>query len=144
MRILMVSPFPRETARGNSVAAERLARGFGARGHHVAIVDAVSHACGPTRLAEAIRTAGPVDVALVLHAAHGAPAARMLRDRGTPYVVSLRGTDANEMLADAAHGPAVRTTLSGAAGIAVFHAAMRERLVEREPVIADRVRVVSN
>jgi glycosyltransferase involved in cell wall biosynthesis len=68
----------------------------------------------------------------------------MLQDRGTPYAVSLRGTDANEMLADPRHGPAVRAALAGAERIAVFHSAMRQQLVEQEPGVAGRVRVVSN
>jgi glycosyltransferase involved in cell wall biosynthesis len=145
MRILIVSPFPRAAARGNSVAASRLARGFGARGHEVTVVDAVGRwAAEPSRLAEAVWAASAADVALILHAAHGAEVARMLTDRGTPYAVSLRGTDANEMLTDLERGPAVRATLAGARRIAVFHSAMRAQLVEREPELAGRVRVVSN
>lgn len=47
MRILIVSPFARDAARGNSVAASRLARGLTARGHAVALVDAVASSAGP-------------------------------------------------------------------------------------------------
>jgi len=145
MRILIVSPFPREAARGNSVAASRLARGFGARGHDVIVVDAVKgSAAEPGRVAAAIGAAGTADVALILHAAHGAEAARILKERGTPYAVSLRGTDANEMLADPTHGPAVRATLAGAQRIAVFHSAMSRQLVEHVPGLDGRVRVVAN
>lgn len=145
MRILIVSPFPREAARGNSVAASRLARGFAIRGHDVTIVDAVGgSAAGPGRVAEALGAAGTADVALILHAAHGAEAARMLQDRGTPYAVSVRGTDANEMLADPRQGPAVRATLAGARRIAVFHSAMHQQLAEYVPGLDGRVRVVPN
>jgi L-malate glycosyltransferase len=145
MRILIASPFPREAARGNSIAATRLALGFQARGHTVVVVDALERWAGdPDGLAEAIRAAGPADAALILHAAHGAAAARMLTDRRTPYAVSLRGTDVNEMLTDPEHGPAVRTTLAGAARIAVFHAFMRAQLVSCMPEVAGRVRMVSN
>ncbi|NLF67938.1 MAG: glycosyltransferase family 4 protein [Candidatus Anammoximicrobium sp.] len=145
MRILIVSPFPRPAARGNSVAAARLARGFDARGHDTVVVDVGGCSAaesGP--LAEALAAAGGADVALILHAAHGAEAARMLRDRGTPYLVSVRGTDANEMLADPRRGPAVRAALAGARRIAVFHSAMHQQLAEHVPGLDGRVRVVPN
>jgi len=145
MHILIVSPFPRNAPRGNSVAAARLARGFGARGHRVTVVDAVaSLGAEPQRLAAALRGAGPADAALILHAAHGAQAARILLDSGTPYVVSLRGTDANELLADPERGPAVRAVLAGAARIGVFHEVMRQQLAAHAPEVAARLRVVSN
>jgi L-malate glycosyltransferase len=145
MRIVIASPFPRTAPRGNSVATIRLARGFRARGHDVVVLDALEHwVAAPDRLAAAIAAAGPVDVALILHAAHGAVAAQMLADRGTPYAVSLRGTDVNEMLPDHGDGLAVRATLAGATRIAVFHASMQGQLVARMPEVASRVRVVSN
>lgn len=145
MRILIVSPFPRSAARGNSVAASRLARGFAMRGHDVTIVDAVgTSAAEPGWVAEALGAAGTVDVALILHAAHGAEAARMLNDGGTPYAVSVRGTDANEMLADPGRGPAVCATLAGAHRIAVFHSAMHQQLAEYLPGLDGRVRIVPN
>jgi hypothetical protein len=114
MRVLIASPFPRTAARGNSVAATRFARGFQARGHDVVVVDALERwAADPDRLGAVIAAAGPVDVALILHAAHGAPVARMLADRRTPYAVSLRGTDVNEMLPDPRDGLLARATLEG-------------------------------
>lgn len=144
MRILIVSPFARDAARGNSVAASRLARGLAARGHAAALVDAVAGSAGPEALARALAAAGPADVALILHAAHGAAAAGILRRAGTPYVVSLRGTDANELLADPARGPAILAALAGAARIAVFHEAMRGQLGAHAPGLLARARVVSN
>ncbi len=144
MRILIVSPFARDAARGNSVAASRLARGLTARGHAVALVDAVAGSAGPDALARALAAAGPADVALILHADHGAAASEILRRAGTPYVVSLRGTDANELIADPTRGPVILAALAGAARIAVFHEAMRGHLGAHAPGLLARARVVSN
>ncbi len=54
----------------------------------------------------------------------------------------MRGTDANEMLADPRRGLAVRGTLAGAGRIAVFHFAMHQQLAEHMPGLDGRVRVV--
>lgn len=136
MRILVVSPFPAAAARGNSVAAARLARGFAARGHRVFRVGGDAD---PGRLA-----AARPEVALVMHAFHGARAAASLRVLGIPYVVSLRGTDANEMLAEPARSALLARTLAGAALVTVFNREMGWRVTDRLPTVARRLRLVPN
>lgn len=143
--ILIVSPFARDAARGNSIAAARLAAGFRARGHRVAALNNVSDpALVPDGLAFAVRAAGAVDVALILHAARCTGVATVLRESGTPYVVAVRGTDANEMLRDAAQAEAIRSVLAGAARITVFGVAMRRQLQRHVASVMDRVRLVPN
>ncbi len=143
MHILLISPFARDAARGNSVAAARLAQGFKARGHQVTQLDAIAQR-DPAEWTPAFHRPSAPDLALILHAAHGARAAAVAREAGIPYVVSLRGTDANEMLADPLRGPAIRETLAHAAAITVFHEPMRSMLVSHLPDIAGRVTLVPN
>ncbi|RCK78953.1 MAG: glycosyl transferase, group 1 family protein [Candidatus Ozemobacter sibiricus] len=93
---------------------------------------------------------GPFSVALLLHAWRCAGASAVLarggaaRGRLVPQVVSLRGTDLNEMLDHPATGPTIRRVLARSAAIVVFHEAARRELVEREPAWAAKVRVIPN
>lgn len=143
MRLLLATPFAPDAARGNSIAAARLERGFTARGLHVTRLDTAA-ADDPERFTAAFGQTPPPDLALILHARHGAAAAAAARAAGVPCVVSLRGTDANEMLADPRHGPAIRDTLAHAAAVTVFHDAMRQQVLRHLPALAARVHCVPN
>lgn len=143
MHLLLATPFAPDAARGNSIAAARLERGLVTRGVSVTRLDTTA-ADASVRCAAALRQTPPPDLALILHARHGAAAAAAARAEGVPYVVSLRGTDANEMLADPRHGPVIRNTLAHAAAVTVFHDAMRRQLLRHLPGLAARVHCVPN
>ncbi|MEW6741533.1 MAG: glycosyltransferase [Planctomycetota bacterium] len=145
MNILIVSPFAADAARGNSMAAARFVEGFRIHGHKVVHIDSIAQLSPtPEQLGDAIRAAGPPDVALILHAGYGASAAVALQASRIPYVVSLRGTDVNGTVEHPGRTAAIRATLAGAARITVFHDAMRDQLTHDVPEIAGRVRLVPN
>jgi glycosyltransferase involved in cell wall biosynthesis len=85
------------------------------------------------------------DVALVLHAWRCAAACRTLfRVQGLPVVVSMRGTDLNEMLGQGERGAQIAQTLTAAAAIVVFHEPARQRLAAADPVWAGKTHVIPN
>lgn len=81
MRILIVTPAPRGSRRGNRITADRYARLLRALGHHVDV-------------AEAYRDQ-PCDLLVALHARKSHAAVKRLHARrpGVPIVVVLTGTD---------------------------------------------------
>jgi len=84
LEILIVTPAPRGSLRGNRVTAERWGRLLGELGHHVQISEDY--------------TAQPCDLAIALHARRSADACSRFRaahpDR--PLIVALTGTDLYE------------------------------------------------
>lgn len=143
MRILICAPFEPQAAKGNSVAAARLAAGLRRHGDTVACLGfpEVDDEAAVTAAVAALRP----DVALVLHAWRCAAAWRALRRaEGLPVAVSLRGTDLNEMLGQDEHGRHIAQTLTEAAAIVVFHEPARERLRTRNPDWAAKTTVIPN
>ncbi len=188
MKILLCCPYPLAEARGNSVAAGRLASGFRRAGHAVAVLEPpeVDDPAAVRSLAGRFRP----DVALVMHAWRCAPAFHALAEAGPlggaesdgspgcqgpaggradpepagrgalggaeggpaddlaagalPRVVSLRGTDLNEMLDRPDTAAVVRQVLDACTAIAVFHAGARQRLVRADPRWAGKARLIAN
>jgi glycosyltransferase involved in cell wall biosynthesis len=91
---------------------------------------------------------GP-DIILILHAWRCAAVFDALRARfGVPAVVSLRGTDANEMLEDPDRGPTIVRILDASDAVTVFHEALRDglalfasRLVRKSHVIPNGLKL---
>ncbi|NLI79204.1 MAG: glycosyltransferase family 4 protein [Candidatus Riflebacteria bacterium] len=225
MKILLCCPYPLAEARGNSVAASRLAAGFRRAGHAVAVLapPEVDDPAAVRSLAGRFRP----DVVLVMHAwrcarafealggegflagretddpcdrprraggeadrtpagpfaaretgvsrGHpsrpgypselvpvGRPPTRRETDRARghpgglgepadllaagapPRVVSLRGTDLNEMFDRPDTAAVVRAVLDASAAIAVFHAEAHQRLVRAGPGWAGKARLIAN
>lgn len=143
MRILICLPNDLAAARGNSVAARRLKAGFEAAGHSVAVLAR----CEETAAADAAARAADAapDAVLVMHAWRCAAACEGIRAAcEAPIVVSMRGTDANEMLYDAVLGPAIRALLDACAAIAVFSEPMRAALAAAAPPCAHKLHVIPN
>ena len=147
MRILLCAPYELSAARGNSVAAQRLSRGFARRGHQVEVLhgrESQGAAGMGVGVAERCRAFGP-DVALVMHAWRCAAAFEAIHAcGGLPVVVSLRGTDLNEMIDEPVRGPVVRSVLDACDAITVFHDRARAELAARCGAWAVRTRVVPN
>ncbi len=146
MRILLISPFGIDDARGNSVATARLAHGFRSRGHFVTILsDVVRLSAEPDELTETMRAVtATAEAALIMHATHGASAAVFLRKAGIPYVVSFRGTDVHNLPMDTGNETALHSTLEHAARIIVFHDQMLRQLNDRYSDIDEKVIIVPN
>lgn len=143
MKILLCIPFQPEAPKGNSVAASRLARGFIARGHPTTLlghpdVDA------PEKVHRLALSLQP-DICLIMHAWRCAGAVHALeRHTSIPRVVSLRGTDLNEMLDDPATGPEIAGILDGSAGIVVFHRQGQDQLSRKNPAWHAKIRIIPN
>lgn len=138
-----MAPFAEHEANGNSVAARRLARGFRARGAAVRQLGAPEVADAEA-VAAAVRAFAP-DVVLVLHAFRCATAFAACRATCTaPIVISLRGTDVNEMLDDPARHAVIAGQLDAAAGLVAFHTEARERLAKHRAAWAAKTEVVAN
>lgn len=127
MRILIATPFHEQDARGNSVAARRLRDGFLARGCSARILGAPEVHQVPAVVAT-VRDFQP-DLILVLHAYRCQTAFHACRKAtAAPIVISLRGTDLNEMIDEPDKYSAIATQLDAAAAMVVFHEQGRARL----------------
>ncbi len=143
MRILICVPSDLAAPRGNSVASRRLARGFERAGHAVAVLERCE---GMANAKAAARVRGAaIDAILLMHAWRCAGAFWAIRSVcAAPAVVSLRGTDVNEMLGDARLGPEVRAVLAASAAIAVFSEPMRSAVAVAAPECAEKLHVIPN
>jgi glycosyltransferase involved in cell wall biosynthesis len=143
MKILLCTPFEKAAPKGNSVAAARLAAGFQRHGHAVSVLDypAVSD---DRAIVDTARQFQP-DVAVVMHAWRCGPALLTIqRTLGVPVVVSLRGTDLNEMLDDTRTGAEVRAVLSACDAVVVFHDKAKMRLFLENPLWDAKTVIIPN
>jgi glycosyltransferase involved in cell wall biosynthesis len=143
MRILICVPGERAAPRGNSVAARRLEAGFTAAGH---AVDVLAECEGMSRGVAAARVRGRAfDAILLMHAWRCAAAFAGVREMSAARaVVSLRGTDVNEMLYDERTRAAILAVFEECAAIVVFSDAMRASFAAAAPEYARKARVVPN
>ncbi|HVN24069.1 MAG TPA: glycosyltransferase [Syntrophorhabdales bacterium] len=143
MRILICIPHALETPRGNSVAALRLSAGFERRGHRVSILENCEGR-GHSEARECVRSIGP-DVVVVMHAWRCATVFHAARSTvNGPMIVSLRGTDSNEMLEDEERRAVIRSVLESSHAIAVLSEPMRKRVVRHLPASQGRIAVIPN
>lgn len=143
MKILLCLPFEPEAPKGNSIAARRLARGFEAHGHQVTLLGFPAINDPEVTYQQAVSF--QPDLCLVMHAWRCAKAVASLRRyHSAPLVISLRGTDLNEMLDDGATRPVIAEVLHHSHGIVVFHQSGRERLAGLDPLWGAKTRVIPN
>ncbi len=143
MRILICIPHNLKTPRGNSIAARRLSEGFRIKGHRVSILENCETIDGSAAI-ERIRLLKP-DVVFILHAWRCANAFSAVQSaRSVPVVVSLRGTDSNEMMEDKDKGPIIRSVLEQCDAITVFSEAVRHRVVEYLSDSERKISVIPN
>ena len=139
--VVLLSPTPLDSPRGNAVTVARIARGLRARG-----VDArVWHAPDAAAAAALQSEAAQMRPALVhaFHARHAGPLGRTLAAAaGAPLVITLTGTDVSEDLPHPARGPGVRETLRAAAGVTAFHTSVVGALGADGSALGDRLAVV--
>ena len=143
MRILICIPHDLKAPRGNSIAALRLTVGFETRGHTVSILEN----CETQDGSEAIERIGHLqpDLVFVLHAWRSAAAFHAARSASNvPVIVSLRGTDSNEMMEDEERGPVIRSVLERSDGITVFSEATRHRVVKYSSNSESKIKVIPN
>lgn len=139
--VVLLSPTPLDSPRGNAVTVARIARGLRARGVDVRVWHAVDDVAAAALESEAAR----MRPALVhaFHARHAGPLGRVLTAAaGAPLVITLTGTDVSEDLAHPAHGPVVRETLRAAAAVTAFHASVVAALGGDRAALGSRLTVV--
>ena len=147
MKILFLLPFDPTSPKGNSIAAKRLAEGFAGKGHHIRFL-AAEHAKTPDEFFFPLGAEGDrlPDICLVMHAWRCANDMQRLHQvmPHLPVIVSLRGTDLNEMLDAPDTGPTIADVLQASQGIVVFHAEGREKLRRSSPEWSEKTRVITN
>lgn len=143
MKILICAPYRLSALCGNSVAAARLREGFVRHCHDVHVLEDCSNTSRFAAGVEAMRFAP--DVCLIMHGWRCREAFFGIRSLGTiPTVVSLRGTDINEMIKDAEKAPAIIDILRLADCITVFNSSMHDILVVNELAHPEKVHIIPN
>lgn len=139
--VVLLSPTPLDSPRGNAVTVARIARGLRARGVEAHVWHAPDAAAAAALESEAARMRPGLVHAF--HARHAGPLGRTLAAAaGAPLVITLTGTDVSEDLRHPAHGPVVRETLRAAAGVTAFHTSVVGALGADGPALGDRLAVV--
>lgn len=143
MKILLCTPYDLCAPAGNSIAVRRLEHQFSARGHIVHVLSDCERTTEHTA-AECCRFFDP-DVSVVMHAWRCAKAFRGIKSATrAPIIVSLRGTDINEMIKDPQKGPVVRSVLDSCNAITVFSEAMSKDLLSHSPAYSSKLFIISN
>ncbi len=143
MKILACAPYDLATPCGNSIAAARLRDGFVRHGHEVVLLEDCGNMERTAVGEEAVRFAP--DAVLIMHGWRCREAFFGIHSLHTsPIVVSLRGTDINEMIGDAGKAPAIIDILRLADGITVFNDAMGDILLRNKLVPSQKVCVIPN
>ena len=143
MNFLILSPFDSDAPRGNSVAACRLMDGLKSRGHSAIITapDEIAEAEGKIRFRDGFTP----DLILVLHAYHCADAVKILKKHSKiPILLSVRGTDANEMLDDREKSVTILSSMRNADKIIVFAEDIRDGIVARTGFPPEKFGIVPN
>ena len=136
-RVVLLTPVPLDSPRGNAVTVARIAGGLRARGLDVSVWEA-----GAAGLEADVAGKAPALVH-AFHAYHTGPVGLALaRAAGVPLVITLTGTDVSQDLRDAEHGAAVRDTLAGAAAVVAFHGSIAAEVEAVVPALDGRIRVV--
>jgi glycosyltransferase involved in cell wall biosynthesis len=136
-RVVLVSPVPIDSPRGNAITVTRIAHGLRARGLDVRVQRTDNHG-----LAEPFPGPPPALVH-AFHAYRGGPLGLALaRSYRAPLVITLTGTDVSDDLRDVARGQVVRETLLGATAITAFHDSIAAEIAAILPAVAARLAVV--
>ena len=136
-RVVLVSPVPIDSPRGNAITVARIAQGLRARGLDVGVQCTDDHGPAepplgpPPALVHAFHAyrAGPLGLAL----------ARSCR---APLVITLTGTDVSDDVRNSERGHVVREALLGAAAITAFHDSIAAEIAAVLPAVASRIAVV--
>ena len=136
-RVVLVSPVPIDSPRGNAITVARIARGLRTRGLDVRVQCLEDHGLSEPA------PATPPALVHAFHAYRAGPLALALsRSCGAPLVITLTGTDVSNDLRDAARGHVVRETLLGAAAITAFDGSIAAEIAAALPAVASRLAVV--
>ncbi len=140
LRVAILSPFASSAVRGNSITVNRIADGLRQRGVQICVWD-----CSTTPVSQLSAEVEAFRPSLI-HSFHayrvGPLALKIASGLAIPMLVTVTGTDGNHDLFDAERGHHVRKVLEDAAGIAVFHISMRDKIFEELPQVGAKIAVV--
>ena len=137
LRVVLVSPVPIDSPRGNAITVARIAQGLRAGG-----LDVCVRSTDDDGLAE-YATGRPPALVHAFHAYRAGPRGLALsRSCRAPLVITLTGTDVSDDLRDSARGRVVRETLLGAMAITAFHDSIAAEIAAALPAVASRLSVV--
>ena len=137
LRVVLVSPVPIDSPRGNAITVARIAQGLRAGG-----LDVCVRSTDDDGLAE-YATGRPPALVHAFHAYRAGPRGLALsRSCRAPLVITLTGTDVSDDLRDSARGRVVRETLLGAMAITAFHDSIAAEIATALPAVASRLAVV--
>lgn len=139
MRLALITPWYHEAERGNAVTVRRIERYLRHQGCDLTIFaldersgeDAASAIC-----------AGRFDLCHSFHAYLGGIVARKVRELlGTPYIITLTGSDIYQALLDSRREELL-TNLQSASFVVAFHPVVAQRLAVELPAVKDRITVI--
>lgn len=142
---MICSPYGIAERCGNSIASERLRRGFEQSGHRVHVLEH-SSTIGRMSAKEKVATFSP-DAVLVMHGWRCREAFFGIRSSPNPppIIVSFRGTDVNEMLSDQKKASSIIEILHLADKITVFNKTMRDIiLINSAELLSGTVHIIPN
>lgn len=143
MKILILTPYDPTIACGNNIASLRLRENFERQGHEVCLIGNCTNITRSAARSKAFSFSP--DVVLVMHGWRCREAFFGIESLSiSPIVVSLRGTDVNEMLADKRKLQTISTILHRSEGTTVFNTGMFESLLRRLPISPAKVHVIPN
>jgi len=139
LKVALITPYYLEAMRGNAVTVRRLELHLRQQGVELSVfsLDGLSD-----RAAVAEVITGGFDLCHAFHAHLGGNVAREVKEHsGTPYLVTLTGSDLYEALLDERRKETL-ANLGAASGIVAFHEVLASRIaLESEPV-TDKITVI--
>lgn len=141
MKIALFEPYSPELIRGNSIAAERLARNL--QKHPIRVhTFSLRSTEGKNEILKTIKLFKP-DILHGFHACKTGPLVTELsRKLRIPYIISLRGTDAYE---DAFKRPSctkMASVLQDSNAVVVFHTFMKKTLLGNFPFVRNKITII--
>lgn len=139
MRVAIVAPNYSWENRGNGVTVRRIERNLRAAGCDVAVFP--PEKSGVEELVHQVAAYNP-DCIHAFHAIHGGRPAKELSARlGVPYVITITGTDLYGEV-DYRTASGLAKVLFDAAGLAIFHESLKERLLQTAAVSDAAITVI--
>lgn len=140
MKVALITPYSRDTARGNAVTVLRIQKYLRELGCDTTVypLDEIS----PENLLAEV-TCGGFDLCHAFHAHLGGSVALKLREHcGIPYVITFTGSDVYESLTDARRDE-VLANLASASYVVTFHKVIADRAVSLASAVTNTITVIS-
>ncbi len=135
-RIALVSPFTLPSLCGNSILADRLAKGLSERGHVISFFDS-----GKTKPGNTLPFIPEILHSLNADRPHSW-VKEFLRGNPVPWIITLTGTDYNSWCGKREPPPHIKENLERAGVLVVFHEEALQSLSRCLPSVAKKIQVI--